>query len=137
MKSHWYIGYKSTGEKVMFSSIVHPTEGTYGNLYDYVVGPFRTKRGCKFMFLYGNMNNPSCCTVEQAERLAVIHEENLKRNKVISELRRFLRNNRLKEMRIDLESKTVCVVGSDGKPVFHFETIHSTGVDDRIYHFSV
>ena len=41
----------------------------YGNIYDYVVGPFKTLRGAEFMAKYGR-NNPHCQTVDDAERLS-------------------------------------------------------------------
>jgi hypothetical protein len=53
----------------LFRSPYIPTEESHGELYGAVIGPFRTKRGAKFMEIYGK-NNPHCNTVYQAEKLA-------------------------------------------------------------------
>jgi hypothetical protein len=58
-----------TGKLHVFRSDVVPTDETFGRLYSYCIGPFRTMRGAKFMAEHGS-NNPHCQTVSQAERLA-------------------------------------------------------------------
>jgi hypothetical protein len=53
----------------VFRSRSVPTAKSHGNLYRYVIGPFRTVRGAKFMAMFGE-NNTHCQCVEDAERLA-------------------------------------------------------------------
>jgi len=68
-----YVGCKA-GKWVVFKSFVKPTEKTHGNLYNAVIGPFRTVRGANFMRDYGQ-GNPHCVTVSDAERLAKLDAE--------------------------------------------------------------
>lgn len=68
-----YVGYRD-GHYIYFRSEVKPTHTTHGNLYNYVIGPFKTKRGAKFMVDYGR-NNPHCQTVDDAERLGKLYDK--------------------------------------------------------------
>jgi hypothetical protein len=66
----WYVGHsKAFRTAIAFATATPPQEPTHGSVYSHVTGPFRTKRGAKFMAKYGR-NNPHCQTVAQAERLA-------------------------------------------------------------------
>lgn len=74
MRPKWYIGVGS-GRRELFTSETLPTESTHGSDgagYTYVIGPFRTLRGARFMCIYGQ-NNPHCQTVSQAETLGKKH----------------------------------------------------------------
>ncbi len=64
----WYLGHVS-GKTEPFRAASTPTTESHGHLYNGVTGPFRTKRGCQFMHVFGR-NNPHCLTVSDAERLA-------------------------------------------------------------------
>jgi len=67
-RKKWYVGIKGTS-RIAFATATEPTELSHGS-YNAVVGPFRTKRGARFMAKYGSYNNPHCQTVQQAEKLA-------------------------------------------------------------------
>ncbi len=79
MSSRLYVGVKvsaftlegqQTGNvRTVFRSPSVPTVSTHGTLYNYCIGPFRTKRGADFMANYGG-NNPHLQTVADAERIA-------------------------------------------------------------------
>lgn len=60
---HWERKYKT------FRSPDTPTEDSHGGAYLWVIGPFRTARGARFMADFG-WNNPHCQTVDDAEHLA-------------------------------------------------------------------
>lgn len=64
MKKRWYVGVKN-GKYTAFSSPATPTFQTHGHLYHAVIGPFRTRRGAKFM-----ESNPRSNNVAMAEQLA-------------------------------------------------------------------
>jgi hypothetical protein len=64
-----YVGVRHNDEREIFQASAEPKEELYGSLYKYVIGPFRTERGAKFMRDYGR-NNPHCQHVSDAERLA-------------------------------------------------------------------
>ena len=64
-----YVGLKISGGREAFRSAHMPTEGTHGDRYRAVIGPFRTARGARFMVQYGE-GNPHVQTVGDAERLA-------------------------------------------------------------------
>lgn len=65
----YYVGLNGV-TRAIFGAAEAPTEGTHGQTYTAVIGPFRTKRGAAFMRDHGR-NNPHCRTVAEAERLAV------------------------------------------------------------------
>jgi hypothetical protein len=67
-KLKWYLGHKEDGS-VLFRCAKTPTEATHGELYNSVLGPFRTKRGAVFALRYGR-GNPHIRCVDDAERLA-------------------------------------------------------------------
>jgi len=62
-----YLGCGASRE--IFKSGTTPTFAKYGKVYSYVIGPFKTMRGARFMRDYGK-GNPHCQTVNDAERLA-------------------------------------------------------------------
>lgn len=64
-----YVGIKHDDSREIFHASAGPTEELYGTIYKYVIGPFMTVRGAKFMRDYGR-NNPNCQHVSDAERLA-------------------------------------------------------------------
>lgn len=70
-----YLGFKVNADdgkpqaSQIFLADSEPTQESHGHRFIYCVGPFRTMRGAEFMRDYGH-NNPHCCTVYQAERLA-------------------------------------------------------------------
>ena len=64
-----YLGYVTDGPPETFRSAHEPTFETHGEEYNYVVGPFRTLAGARFMRDYGE-RNPHCRCVADAERLA-------------------------------------------------------------------
>lgn len=68
MRKRWYIG-RTKSRRELFSSESVPTVDSHGARYNAVIGPFRTRAGAVYMFMYGE-NNPHCRTVAQAERLA-------------------------------------------------------------------
>lgn len=53
----------------VFRSKTTPTEKSHGYSYKYIIGPFKTMRGAKFMAKYGK-NNPHLQCVDDAERMA-------------------------------------------------------------------
>ena len=72
----YYIGkVKGAPDYELITTRRRPTEKNQPK-YSYLVGKFRTKRGAMFMLKYGR-NNPTCQTVKQAERLAILHGEKI------------------------------------------------------------
>ena len=70
-----FLGYRTTTntvERTIFTSAANPTFATHGTQYNAVVGPFRTRRGARFMRDYGQ-GNPHCRCVRDAERLGKMH----------------------------------------------------------------
>lgn len=63
-----YVGVKVDYSREVFSSGKRPTQDAFPQ-YLWVIGPFRTKAGARFMAVHGN-NNPHCRCVSEAERLA-------------------------------------------------------------------
>lgn len=63
-----YVGVKN-GKYKVFKSFYTPTRKSHGSRYTYVIGPFDTMRGAKYMADYGR-GNPHLQTVADAERLA-------------------------------------------------------------------
>jgi hypothetical protein len=64
-----YVGYKSKGPYEVFKSETLPTLESHGELYGYVIGPFRTMRGARWMRDHG-ANNPHAINVAACEKLA-------------------------------------------------------------------
>jgi hypothetical protein len=65
----YYVGIRPNASRAVFSmAVVEPTKEMCPQ-YSAVIGPFRTKRGAKFMAEHG-ANNPHCQTVREAERIA-------------------------------------------------------------------
>ena len=65
-----YVGRSVASRRLeVFRAEALPTEETHGDRFKYVIGPFRTVRGARFMAECGE-NNPHCRTVGEAERLA-------------------------------------------------------------------
>jgi hypothetical protein len=64
-----YVGVRRDLRRAVFKAIRMPTRRQYGRRYAYVVGPFKTMRGARYMAEYG-ANNPHCTCVAQAEWLA-------------------------------------------------------------------
>lgn len=63
-----YVGVKS-GKSTVFKCFYTPTQKSHGSRYTYVIGPFDTMRGAKYMADYGR-GNPHLQTVADAERLS-------------------------------------------------------------------
>lgn len=59
--------------RVVFHAADKPTQLDYPE-YNYVIGPFKTARGAKWMRDFGR-NNPHARNVAEAERLAKHHEQ--------------------------------------------------------------
>lgn len=86
MKPKPYVGRSiATGRLTVFYSDVYPSTDVHGRTYRYVIGPFRTVRGARYMAAFGE-NNPHCITVDDAEdcakrnaRRSVTQNENAKR----------------------------------------------------------
>lgn len=74
MRSKWYVGFRKFYGRVMFQSIVEPTAATHGNLYGFVLGPFRTKRVASYA---ANLDEGKVLysKVGEYERAAKIEEE--------------------------------------------------------------
>jgi len=65
-----YVGYMpKTLRPQVFRSSLKPTFATHGEVYSYVVGPFRTERGAQYMATHDRA--PLCRGVADAERLAL------------------------------------------------------------------
>ncbi len=64
-----YVGVRRDLRREVSKATRTPTRRRYGRSYAYVVGPFDTMRGARFMADYG-ANNPHCTCVAQAEWLA-------------------------------------------------------------------
>lgn len=64
-----YVGVRRDLRREVFKATRTPTRKQYGRRYAYIVGPFNTVRGARFMADYG-ANNPHCTCVAQAEWLA-------------------------------------------------------------------
>ena len=69
-RAKWYVGLQN-GHRETFKSTERPTQAAWGGQYSAVIGPFRTQRGALFMARYGT-DNPHVCTVQDAERLALM-----------------------------------------------------------------
>jgi len=69
MKSRIYVGHKSEGSNEVFRSETEPTLESHGHLYGYVIGPFHTMQGARWMRDYG-FNNPNLTTAGDCERIA-------------------------------------------------------------------
>ena len=67
----WFVGYSSySGDyQAFYTNGETPSLWDWGLEFDFVIGPFITKRGAKFMEKYGR-GNPHCQSVYDAERLA-------------------------------------------------------------------
>lgn len=68
MRTKLWVGLKP-GKRTVFRFHSTPTQKSHGEVYNAVIGPFRTVRGAYFMANYG-AGNPHCQTVAGAERLA-------------------------------------------------------------------
>ena len=83
MSKNLYVGVKRSevinepSKRELFWSEKEPTQESHGHLYTLAIGPFRTKSGAEYMANYG-YNSPHCLTVNDAERLAALHTEQLK-----------------------------------------------------------
>lgn len=71
-----YVGIKhlntdTTSNRVIFKNQADPVRGEYEQ-FIYVIGPFKTLRGAKFMRDFG-FNNPHCQDVNDAEKLAKLN----------------------------------------------------------------
>jgi len=66
-----YVGVRHDLRREVFKATRTPTRrhASRGRRYAYVVGPFKTVRGARYMANYG-ANNPHCTCVAQAEWLA-------------------------------------------------------------------
>jgi len=66
-----YVGVRRDLRREVFKATRTPTRrhASRGRRYAYVVGPFKTVRGARYMADYG-ANNPHCTCVAQAEWLA-------------------------------------------------------------------
>ena len=71
-KTRPYVGVKPDSSRELFRSNVEPTRDVWGHLYLYVIGPFKTVRGARFMRDYGK-GNPHCQWTGDAEALARIY----------------------------------------------------------------
>ena len=69
MSKRLYVGVKSDLKRETFWSADVPTRSSHGDMFAYVIGPFRTKAGAVFMRDYGD-GNPHCRCVSEAEKLA-------------------------------------------------------------------
>lgn len=79
MRRKYYLGLNAIdGARVIFSRSDNRTpEREEYPAYNAVVGPFRTKRGAKFMLKFGQ-GNPHCRCVADAERLGRKYASDLK-----------------------------------------------------------
>jgi hypothetical protein len=69
MKTKNYIGYiKGKGFQKFLSKTI-PTQKSHGELYAYVIGPFRTAKAARWAVQYGS-NNPHFQHTSDAERYA-------------------------------------------------------------------
>ena len=76
-----YVGVRRDLRREVFKATRTPTRRRYGRRYAYVVGPFKTVRGARFMADYG-ANNPHCTCVAQAEWLARQQAQNRSRRRL-------------------------------------------------------
>jgi hypothetical protein len=74
----YYVGLKFHTRE-LFKSELEPTEQSHGNLYNAVIGPFKTKRGAIFMRDHGQ-GNPHCRCVSEAEKLGKKYADTLSKN---------------------------------------------------------
>lgn len=66
----FYVGIRiDTGKREAFKSASEPTETSHGSVYAACVGPFKTKRGAKFLEAYG-LGNPHLTDVDTIEKIA-------------------------------------------------------------------
>ena len=65
----YYLGRRTQGDWVLFSSPSIPTQETHGLLYTCAQGPFRTRLAARWFNRYG-WGNPHVHTVTDAEHLA-------------------------------------------------------------------
>lgn len=79
MRKRNYVGVKASNGVTYerFLSDSKPTRESYGDNYNAVVGPFRTKTGALAMVHYGHAN-PHIQTVSDAERVGKQHAADLK-----------------------------------------------------------
>jgi len=75
----YYVGALSYQRKEIFQVSHTPTEDEYGDLYLYVIGPFRTKLGAEIMMKHGT-NNPHIQHVRDAEKLASYGRSSLRKS---------------------------------------------------------
>jgi hypothetical protein len=71
-RMRWYVGRSAkyaTAEA--FPHHEQPTQESFGKMYDYVIGPFKTKRGAEYYAKHGK-GKPHALTVKLAESLARI-----------------------------------------------------------------
>ena len=73
MKMKWYVG-MIKGELVRFRSELTPEETKWGQVYNAVIGPFRTKRAALWAEKYGYMNH-HFYNVKDAEKLSRMEGE--------------------------------------------------------------
>ena len=73
-RTKWFVGLylNCMKKRNVFQSNIIPTEPTHGHIYAAVIGPFKTKRGARFMAEHG-AGNPHCQTVRDAEVLAKLY----------------------------------------------------------------
>ena len=76
-----YVGVRRDLRREVFKATRTPTRRQYGWRYAYVVGPFNTIRGARFMADHG-ANNPHCTCVAQAEWLARQPAQNRSRGRL-------------------------------------------------------
>ena len=76
-----YVGIRRDFRREVFKATCTPTRKQYGRRYAYVVGPFDTMRGARFMADCG-ANNPHCTCVAQAEWLARQPAQNRSRRRL-------------------------------------------------------
>lgn len=129
MKKRWFIGYKETGERMMFLTALQPTRELYPQFAG-VVGPFRTKRGCQFMMDHGQ-GNPHCRTVAEAEALA-IQEAKKEAEKPANapffrDLRALMAKHGIAEIVTYSSTGNAVLYDKNGKGLFAFENVRTAG----------
>lgn len=67
----YYVGITPSCRYEVFRANVIPTQLDYGLTYRAIIGPFRTKRGARYMAAYGR-GNPHLQHVDDAERFAAL-----------------------------------------------------------------
>ena len=128
-KKRYFVGLVKTdpGTRETFATDVQPTVAVFGERYNGVIGPFRTKRGAEFMRDHG-ANNPHCRNVAEAEKLATKYSKEDKLKSLIADIRKVMVKYGVATISSD-NFRNINGYDRDGMGVFTFTRIGQTGDD--------